>query len=1038
MIVLTKLTIPRMREDLILRERLLSTLEANADKRLIFLCAGPGYGKTSLLLQFANKIDVHPVWYSLDERDGNLPLFMEYLTTGVRKVYKGFGRKTSEMMKRPKTRVETIAGVFINEVVEMVDRDLFLILDDYHVLDESQDVNNMIRYLLNNQPKNLHLVISSRTGFPFSIADFKIKGEALEIDADTLKFSREEIRLFLNLTSEREISKVDRSTEGWAAGIYLISQILKTRGIEESLDNLISSESGIFEYFTTQVFELQNKDIQEFLLKSSILEYMTPAICKGALDIKESRKVLDYLYRNSLFVSQIHEHYKYHQLFRDFLIKKAVDHYGKDKVIEFHLRAGRYFAETEDYTFAIEHLIEGKNYKDAARLIERVSHNMIARGEYITVEKWINNLPENIVRANPILSFNKAKLFYIHGDLDSALTIFGKVLKIFREKDDIFKAAKTLSEMSGIYSDRGEYGRALMTLKSASNLIGEKEPELQATILHSISGQYYYLGKYKEASQFIRKALKINEDLGNEELRSLNLHNMGLLLYEQGEFRNAIELYEKALRSPKMLPITIATTQVNLANIYTKQGEYKKALSSLETSLRINNEIDDLLVKVFTYTRMGELYYTMGDKEKALKYYQDVLEYNKILENATVDKIIGYDMSLIYTKERDFSSALKNIDGAIQKEESRLYKAYYLVTKAYIKIEMTRYEEAETILKEVIEVMEKANAKYHLMRAYYYLGLTYFKKGKETERIKRYIRRALTLSEDTDCHHFIIKEGEKDNSLLRFALKYNIRPGYVRKLLSKTEQADLKAFLFGEGRIFVKKKEVREWESKGARSIFLYFIINRGRHFTKDKLIETFWEKTSLKKAKSNLYTTITRIRKALEIKDIIIFEVGEYKLNPDYACWLDTEEFEKLILKAKGLKQKRHYIQAIDRYEEAIKLYKGDFLENIYDPWCETSRRHFSDLYLKSLIELGDCYLEVSKPNDALEYYKKALNRDEYMEEIHCRVMRAYAKMGNRKAVKDQYERLVEILEEELNESPLPRTTRLYHTLIKKRTIPH
>jgi LuxR family maltose regulon positive regulatory protein len=1027
-----------MRKELILRKGLLSILQANSDKELMLLSAGPGYGKTSLLLQFTNKIDANLVWYSLDESDGNIPVFIEYLTAGIRKFYKGFGKNTNEVAKGSETRIETIAGVFINEIVAMIDRDLFVILDDYHLINESQDVNNMIRYLLSNQPKNLHLVISSRTALPFSIADLKIKGEALEIGADSLKFSNEEIRVFLNLTSERDITRINRYTEGWIAGIYLISQILKTRGIEELLDNFISSELGIFDYFTTQVFDLQSNDIQDFLLKSSILEYMTPAICKGALDIKESKRMLDYLYQNNLFVSQVHEYYEYHQLFKDFLMKKAFVHYGKDTLIKLHLRTAKYFEEKKNNAAATEHLIEGGNYEGAARLIEQVAHNMIESGEFITAERWINSLPESIVLANPILSFNKARLFRIHGNWDDAMKIYRKVLKIFKKKDDVHNTAKTLFEMSRIYSDKSEYRRTLRILKDASTILGRKAPELQAQILNSMGGQYYYLGKYKEASQFIRKALKISEDLNNEELRSSNLHNLGLLLYEQGEFRSAIELYEKALGSKKVPPMGVSTIRVNLALIYTKQGEYEKALSSLETSLRINNEMNDLLGKAFTYTRLGELYYTMGDKERALKYYQDASEYNKTLKNAVVDKNIACGMSLICMKEKDFSSALNYIDRTIPKEGSKLYKAYYLVTKACIKLAMKRYEEAETILNQVIEVMKKANARYHLMMTYYYLGLTYLKKGEEVRRIIRCIRKVLALSEDTGCHHFLIKEGESDDSLLRFALEYNIKPDYIKRLLPRAEEADLKAFLFGDGRIFVKEKEVKKWESQRARSMFLYFIFNRRRHFTKDKLVETFWRKSTLEKAKSNLHLTITRIRRAVEIKDIILSEVGEYTLNPNYNCWIDTEEFEKFMLEAKRLKQKGYYVRAIDRHEKAIELYKGDFLENIYYSWCDASRSYFSELYLKLLIELGDCHYQISKLRVALEYYKRALDRDEYMEEIHCRVMRTYAKMGNRKAVKDQYTKLTKILKEELDVIPLPATTRLYHALIREGTVPH
>jgi len=279
--IITKTLTPSRPADLVRRERLLDFLHEHIDRKLIFIAAPAGYGKTTLLVDFAHETDLTVCWYSLDATDRDLRTFIEGLLASLRRRYPGFGKETQSVLEASVSLGEdvlSIAGTLINEMVAAIPEWFVLILDDFHHVEDAFEVTRFLSTLLTYQPEHCHLIIASRTvpgTLPF--ISLAARGEVEGLGPADLRFTPEEIRrLFdqdpsLRLSPE-EVERLTIESEGWIAGILLARHALNRRG--DLWARARASGCPLYEYLASEVLEGQEPPIQAFLLASSTLEEM--------------------------------------------------------------------------------------------------------------------------------------------------------------------------------------------------------------------------------------------------------------------------------------------------------------------------------------------------------------------------------------------------------------------------------------------------------------------------------------------------------------------------------------------------------------------------------------------------------------------------------------------------------------------------------------------------------------------------------------------------------------------------------------------
>jgi LuxR family maltose regulon positive regulatory protein len=445
----TRLSPPRLRDDLIVRPRLLKALDlAIAAHPLTLLAAPAGYGKTTLLSAIANhksQIANRAAWLSLEDADNDPARFLAGLIAALQCLASACGVAAQALLfslPNPGAEARRIIATLINELLAAFPEPFALILDDLHLLIEPA-VFVALDYLLERAPPPMRLVIGTRHDPPLALARLRARGQLAELRAADLRFTLEETarffneRLNLGLTGD-DLAALHGRTEGWPAGLRLLASSLE--GIRSPADrsafirDLAHTDRYIFDFLADEVLNRQPAGVRAFLLETAILAELTPARCRAVTGREDAPAILEDLYRRNLFItaaptcpspnlpiSQFTNPptYRYHALFAEFLRQRLAQE-APERVRELHRRA----AETQADPFrALGHYLAAAMWGEAAAFIEQIGPTAIGQGLLATVAGWINALPAAVRAAHPRLTHLLGVCAWHRGDPLAAIDL---------------------------------------------------------------------------------------------------------------------------------------------------------------------------------------------------------------------------------------------------------------------------------------------------------------------------------------------------------------------------------------------------------------------------------------------------------------------------------------------------------------------------------------------------------------------------------------------------------------------------------------
>jgi LuxR family maltose regulon positive regulatory protein len=375
------------------------------------LSAPAGFGKTSLLTQwldagFADGAAV--AWLALDRRDNDPALFWTYVVTAIQAAVDGFGDAALQLLASSPS-IDAGLAALLNDL-DGLPTDLVLVLDDYHLVD-APEVHDGVRFLLEHQPRQLHLVISTRADPPLPLAQLRARGRLVEVRAADLRFTPEEAAEYLNgpmqlaLTSA-DLAALEGRTEGWIAALQLAALSLQGR---EDVSTFIAAFAGddryIVDYLAEEVLALQPADVRDFLLRTSVLERLTGPLCDAVTAREGGKATLVALDRANLFLVPLDDRrqwYRYHHLFADVLHAHLLDEQPA-QVAELHRRASAWFEAHDDTSQAIAHAQAGGDPGRAADLMELAMPLMRRERREAELARWMLELPEDVLTIRPVL-----------------------------------------------------------------------------------------------------------------------------------------------------------------------------------------------------------------------------------------------------------------------------------------------------------------------------------------------------------------------------------------------------------------------------------------------------------------------------------------------------------------------------------------------------------------------------------------------------------------------------------------------------------
>lgn len=427
-VLLTRLFPPEVRDQIIVRSRLLGQLDEASQHVLTLISAPAGFGKTTLLVNWIRQTKMKSAWLGLENGDNEPHKFFSYLVSTLAQVEPGLLESTRSFLQEVPLQQEALLTALLNKLVNLKE-DLILILDDYHVI-ENPELHTSMMFFLDHLPSAVHVILSTRSDPPMKFSRLRGRGLMGDIRVTDLRFTTLECIAFFNeLTglalSPEQIGALERRTEGWAAGLSLAiisMQKLDRWQVGEFIENLTSSNRFVLDYLTDEVLNSLDENLHTFLLETSILGRLSGPLCDAVTGRRDSEKLLDQMEKDNLFLFPLDEDrcwYRYHALFSD-LLKKRLVSVDPDHVSRLHLRASQWLEAHNNLSEAIDHALASSDLERAHVLIEENILDALFRGEFILARGWLEKLPKQMLQVHPLFQLAWAWTHILPGEWDLA------------------------------------------------------------------------------------------------------------------------------------------------------------------------------------------------------------------------------------------------------------------------------------------------------------------------------------------------------------------------------------------------------------------------------------------------------------------------------------------------------------------------------------------------------------------------------------------------------------------------------------------
>lgn len=652
-LVHTKWVIPPLRSGVVKRSRLVEQINRALQQGDVIVSAPPGYGKTTLLVEWALQSALPVAWLSLDAQDNDLQLFFNYLTRALQNVVPDLMEKITGYGSAISTTRAFFSGL-TGLINELGDQDLALALDDYHTI-HNEVIHDGVRFLLDHQPAGLHLVISGRVDPPLGLARLRARGRLDELRPAQLRFNSEETRQFIQQTmglalSADQIDQLERKTEGWVTGLQLAALSAGAQVDPRKLADAISGEhSYLFDYLIEEVFEQQAEDIRQFLLRTSILNSLTGPLCDALLAHSDARlqngrradtradmqtgrgqAILHRLYHANMFLTSLdrQEHwFRYHPLFAEAL-RRLLRERLADEAPQLHRRACDWYAENHFPEEAIQHALEAGDMQRAVSIIETNAEEVMKNGGILTLLRWLRLLPEEMARESPLLCVVYAWGLTLVFETDAAEKWIAEAMKKLPpngaaaqlpgktyERRRLVGLAYAVQSM--IAAARGDGRRSVELSHEALDLLPDDNPFLRSFLSFEQSVSDQFRGDLRVAEQNFRQTVHLSQLAGNWMVMMIARCNLGEIQAARGKLTEALTTLRQALalnENPEGKPMGfIGHLYIEIGKIFMERNELEQAMTYLSQGASLCRQWLPMLIELDAHMQLACLKQRMGD-----------------------------------------------------------------------------------------------------------------------------------------------------------------------------------------------------------------------------------------------------------------------------------------------------------------------------------------------------------------------------------------------------------------------------------------
>jgi len=1070
----TKVIRPRRARDLLSRPRLLGLLEDLLEYRLALVTAPAGYGKTSLLVDFAEQAPYPVCWLSLDALDRNPVRFVSYLTAAIQEQFPAFGGPSRSLISNLDTAdidQRRILHTIINDLYEHIEEHFALVLDDFHLVEDDPWVSEFINRFAQEVDENCHLVISSRSllslpDLPLMVGRSQVKGLSFE----ELAFDPGEIQKLYKHKYQQDMSPQDAQaaaarTEGWITGLLLTAETDRQKPTDH---DRAARAAGVdlYDYLARQVLDQQTQEMQQFLLHSALLEEFDAALCQQALGPPPGERSWDALISElmhmNLFIQPVENGgtwLRYHHLFGDFLRQRAleIDPQGtravREKLVAVYSEKGWW-----EKAYAVCRQLEDPEI--TANFIESASSALLHRGQISLLGGWMDSLGSADLEQRPRLLAYYVLVERMKGDSKTGLDLINKALDEKAYGKDQEAHALLLIRKATYMRFQGNYQEgladALKTLKLTSK--GNDLEILNAESHREIGLNQIRLGKNQKAKSNLHKALEKYLELKDQKNAAIVEMDLGLLAMNLGNYQEAREYYRRAYQL--WVKLNNLNQLVGLCNnlgvLDHLCGEYSDAHNWFKQALEYARQTGSTRNKAFALASLTDLLLDLDALEDAASHLDEASRLAAQSGESFLQGYLRITRAVLARKAAQLERAKTHLDaaepfirenpsgaeagrfhcewGRIWLEEGQLQLARKELTKAGEIFKGSHNPVEETAARIQLALVEASLPESEPSREQLILvGEILSGLGTQAPLIPYLCEleselKALAGAFPPD--HYLYP-------LLRSIRDFQSRLPELQTALAlgqEEEPAD-KPFLeisaLGHELVYRQGQPLTapEWtKQKTVRELFFY-LLSQPEGATREEISLVFWPDSTPDQLAKQFKNALYRLRRAVGKETILYHQPTRlYHFNRSLEFRYDVEDFQRALRAAEAEADPELKARHL---REAVAIYQHPYAPSLEGLWAEPNRYRLYLAYEEALLELARIQESLGDSLEALKSCQQLIEVNPG-QEAACRIaMRVHAARGDLAGVEQIFQSCQQGLAQELDAEPSPETRALYEKLL-------
>ncbi len=1030
------------------RARLFSRLDDLTNKRVVWISAPAGSGKTSLVASYLSERNKNIIWYQVDAGDGDVASFFHHLALCIKNAYP----KKHGIL--PDFTNEYLAGLpafsvnYFRELFRKVKPGSVLVLDNYQDAGKEANLHEVMHYAANEIPDNIQLVILSRTEPPGTLASLQTSMHFSLLSMQDIHFDREESDEVANLRSEIELSETQRALlykliRGWPSGLILTLRHLKVDPDFLS-HQTFANHIALFNYVANEILAEFDEITRQVLFKTAFLKRISLSVAKKLTEESRTKQILQHLASHQLLTIQhdrIDGSFEYHPLFREFLIQQAKQKLDNNSLVSLQNKTAQLLLSQGDIQEAAQLFISIKNWESLAALINKHASNLIQKGLFITVENWLKSCPEKVLSADAWLNYWQASCLLQHKPimarslLEEAHFLFNKkgdakglylswcnIIESYIQTWDTFVPIKSwITHFYRINKETSIPGLELKArvavIMTAAMTYTWMEHEDYPTWIKK--AEYYYLfipvkqvygligsvlGYVYYVKGDVRRLKKINASmrllLSSDNVTPIVKLGIYYNIVLQSILLADVKMLQQAIHSALALSeLTGVKTfdrmfELHISNTYLMSNEHDFAIAELARVRHMGVSPDDVFYGFFVYVE-GRVELERGNYTEALAHFTEAEQFSQIcgFPYSGIEYMLGITLILL-GRVNDGIGVIENINDRFSELKLRSYQ----------------------------------------FPGYSFLAYAYHING-EKEKMYAYLQAAFETMKSTNCYCSPIWCHHVYNTLATIALELDVDADHLREFIRRnrlTPPKDqycggnwpwpIKIYSLGRFGVLLEDKAV----DTNSRSFDLLKILLAfgGRDVHEEKIMDALWPEAEGDQAQASFKTTLHRLRKVLGDLDILILKNHQLSLNEDYV-WVDTWVMSRLFESAQQSISKKDTAQSTELANKLMQHYRGHFLASEPASWAIHQREGLRLRFIRHTITLAQS-IEHEDGQTAIQCYQRLLEIDSLIEEAYQGLIRCYQAQGRQAEALASYEKCVTILASTSGSSPSAATTNL------------